>query len=130
MVIETHRVGCLEEVYRRFHAQGRMMPAGLHYIDSWLEKDGDRCFQLMETDDPALFCRVDEELGRFDELRDSRDWSKACGAGALRRTLISERLEAAQSCRPSRLVAYVNLRIPRPRYFSHIRFRELLGGWD
>ena len=24
-------------------------------LNSWLEKDGDRCFQLMETDDPSLF---------------------------------------------------------------------------
>jgi hypothetical protein len=32
-----------------------MMPEGLNYVDSWLEKDGDRCFQLMETDNPALF---------------------------------------------------------------------------
>ncbi|MFT5113201.1 MAG: hypothetical protein ACI8P9_002529 [Parasphingorhabdus sp.] len=55
MVIETLRDGCLEEVYGRFHRDGRMMPKGLHYIDSWLEKDGDRCFQLMETDDASLF---------------------------------------------------------------------------
>ena len=55
MVIETYREGSLEEVYRRFHEKGRMMPKGLHYIDSWLENDGDRCFQLMETDDPSLF---------------------------------------------------------------------------
>jgi hypothetical protein len=27
----------------------------LVYIDSWLAKERDRCFQLMETDDPALF---------------------------------------------------------------------------
>ncbi len=32
-----------------------MLPDGLCYIDSWLEKDGDRCFQLMETDSPDLF---------------------------------------------------------------------------
>ena len=32
-----------------------MLPDGLGYIDSWLEKDGDRCFQLMETDSPDLF---------------------------------------------------------------------------
>jgi hypothetical protein len=32
-----------------------MLPDGLRYIDSWLEKDGDRCFQLMEADSPALF---------------------------------------------------------------------------
>jgi hypothetical protein len=34
-----------------------MLPEGLHYIDSWIVDDHvlDRCFQLMETDDPALF---------------------------------------------------------------------------
>jgi hypothetical protein len=34
-----------------------MLPAGLHYIDSWIVDDTglDRCFQLMETDDPSLF---------------------------------------------------------------------------
>lgn len=46
MVVETHREGCLDEVYRRFHKKGRMIPEGLHYIDSWLEKDGDRCFSV------------------------------------------------------------------------------------
>jgi hypothetical protein len=54
MVIETYRTGCLEKVYERFHKQGRLLPAGLNYIDSWLEKDGPRCFQLMETDAPEL----------------------------------------------------------------------------
>lgn len=57
MVIETYRQGCLEKVYERFHRHGRMLPPGLNYLDSWLEKDGSRCFQLMETDDPALFPR-------------------------------------------------------------------------
>jgi len=55
IVIETHRDGCLEEAYKRFHEKGRMMPAGLNYLDSWLEKDGNRCFPLMETEDPRLF---------------------------------------------------------------------------
>jgi len=55
MVIEKHRPGVLDEVYKRFHSKGRMMPEGLFYIDSWLEKDGDRCYQLMETDDFSLF---------------------------------------------------------------------------
>lgn len=32
-----------------------MLPDGLRYIDSWVEKNGGRCFQLMETDSPALF---------------------------------------------------------------------------
>ena len=33
---------------------GRMLPEGLAYLDSWLEAEGDRCFQLMETSDVAL----------------------------------------------------------------------------
>ena len=55
MVIETFLPGCLDKIYERFHRNGRMLPEGLRYIDSWLEKDGYRCFQLMETDDHSLF---------------------------------------------------------------------------
>ena len=36
-------------------------PDGLFYIDSWLEKDGDTCYQLMETDSPELFERWIEQ---------------------------------------------------------------------
>ena len=35
--------------------QGRLIPEGLVYVNSWLEKDGNRCFQLMETNYPELF---------------------------------------------------------------------------
>ena len=55
MVIETFLPGCRDKVYERFHRKGRMMPEGLVYLNSWLEKDGDRCFQLMETNNPSLF---------------------------------------------------------------------------
>jgi hypothetical protein len=55
MVIETFAPGCKAQVYERFHQKGRMLPDGLRYFDSWLEKDGDLCFQLMETDTPQLF---------------------------------------------------------------------------
>ena len=55
MVIETFLPGCREKVYERFHQKGRMLPEGLAYVNSWLEKEGDRCFQLMETDEPSLF---------------------------------------------------------------------------
>ena len=55
MVVETFVAGFKERVYQRFDRKGRMLPDGLHYIDSWLEKDGNRCFQLMETDSPKLF---------------------------------------------------------------------------
>ena len=55
MVIETFLPGCKGKVYERFHQKGRMLPEGLTYLDSWPEKEGDRCFQLMETNDPSLF---------------------------------------------------------------------------
>ena len=57
MVVETFAPGRKEAVYGRFQKKGRMLPDGLSYVDSWLEKDGDRCFQLMETDSPDLFDR-------------------------------------------------------------------------
>ena len=55
MVIEHFAEGNLDAVYERFHSKGRMIPDGLYFIDSWLSSDGLRCFQLMETDRPALF---------------------------------------------------------------------------
>jgi hypothetical protein len=67
MVIETFRCGDPEPVYARFHAKGRMLPDGLLYVDSWLAADGQRCFQLMETCEPALF---DEWIGRWSDLMD------------------------------------------------------------
>ena len=82
MVIERFLPGCKDKAYERFHQKGRMLPEGLAYINSWLEKDGDRCFQLMETDDPSLFqVWLDEwkdlvamevvELGEKPEAQDS-----------------------------------------------------------
>lgn len=55
MVIERFRDNAIEDVYRRFSQRGRMLPAGLHYIDSWLSSERQVCYQLMATDDAALF---------------------------------------------------------------------------
>jgi Protein of unknown function (DUF3303) len=55
MVIESYKLGP-GPVYERFAARGRMMPPGLVFIDSWIDAHTvNRCFQLMETDDPSLF---------------------------------------------------------------------------
>ena len=54
MIIETYKEGA-EAVYRRARESGRMLPPGLTYVESWVASPNlDRCFQLMETDDPAL----------------------------------------------------------------------------
>jgi hypothetical protein len=55
MVIEHFRNRDAVAVYRRYREQGRMMPDGLKYVDSWVEPNFERCFQLMECDDPRLF---------------------------------------------------------------------------
>lgn len=65
MVIETFAPGCKALVYERSQQKGRMLPEGLRYLHSWLEKDGDRCFQLMETDSPGLF---DEWINHWKDL--------------------------------------------------------------
>jgi uncharacterized protein DUF3303 len=64
MVIETFRRGA-RPVYERARDRGRMLPEGLTYLDSWVEPGLGRCFQLMETDDPALFERW---TARWDDL--------------------------------------------------------------
>ncbi len=65
MVIEQFHPGSRDKVYERFHLKGRMLPDGLNYLNSWLEKDGDRCFQLMETEDFNLF---DEWIQNWKDL--------------------------------------------------------------
>ena len=55
MVIEKFKNRNARAIYRRSREQGRMLPDGLRYVDSWVESNFDRCFQLMECDDPRLF---------------------------------------------------------------------------
>lgn len=54
MVIERFRDGDPVPVYRRLRDAGRSLPAGLDYVDSWIEPSFARCFQLMRCDDAAL----------------------------------------------------------------------------
>ena len=68
MVIERFKSrDAATAVYKRFAERGRMLPEGLKYIDSWVEEDFGRCFQLMETDDPKLF---DEWISCWSDLVD------------------------------------------------------------
>lgn len=55
MVIERFKNGDAKAVYRRFQQKGRMLPEGLNYAQSWVDTNFERCFQLMECDDPNLF---------------------------------------------------------------------------
>jgi len=67
MVIERYKNRDAESVYRRFRERGRMMPEGLNYVDSWVEPNYDRCFQLMSCESPDLF---QEWISHWDDLVD------------------------------------------------------------
>jgi len=64
MVIEEFVEGA-RPVYERAADKGRMLPSGLEYVESWVDEQLERCFQLMETDDPAL---IDRWIGEWDDL--------------------------------------------------------------
>jgi Protein of unknown function (DUF3303) len=55
MVIERFKVGCWESAYERFHREGRLLPMGLNYLNSWPNQEKLVCYQLMETNAPELF---------------------------------------------------------------------------
>ncbi|HLM02491.1 MAG TPA: DUF3303 family protein [Pyrinomonadaceae bacterium] len=54
MVVERFKDNDAAPVYRRFREKGRLAPAGLNYLSSWVDENFERCFQLMETDDRNL----------------------------------------------------------------------------
>jgi len=54
MVIEHFRPEDVPTIYARLAEKGRMMPEGLHYVNSWITADRTRCYQVMETDDEKL----------------------------------------------------------------------------
>jgi hypothetical protein len=57
MVIERFKNRDAKAVYRHLREHGRGLPEGLRYVDSWVEPNFDRCFQLMECEDARLFQR-------------------------------------------------------------------------
>ena len=65
MVIERFKNQDAKAVYRRFREKGRMAPEDLAYLESWVEINFDRCFQLMECDDARL---LEEWAGHWRDL--------------------------------------------------------------
>ena len=65
MIVEHFKNQDPVPVYSRFHDQGRLLAQGLQYVSSWVDEKLERCFQLMETDDPKL---LDEWIARWNDL--------------------------------------------------------------
>jgi hypothetical protein len=55
MVIERFRDNDMVPIYQRVRDSGRLLPDGLEYLDSWVEPNFARCFQLMRCDDLRFF---------------------------------------------------------------------------
>jgi hypothetical protein len=67
MVIENFKNGDAVPVYARFRDHGRLAPAGLSYVSSWVNDKMDRCFQLMETEERAL---LEQWMANWSDLVD------------------------------------------------------------
>ena len=81
MVIEHYEPGKAVEVYRRFRDQGRMAQEGVRYVDSWVDLDFQRCFQVMEAENEAVLKQWTanwEDLVEFEifPVRNSADAAK------------------------------------------------------
>jgi Protein of unknown function (DUF3303) len=67
MVIENFKNGDAVPAYRRFRHRGRLAPAGLTYVSSWVSEKLDRCYQVMETEDRAL---LDQWIANWRDIVD------------------------------------------------------------
>ena len=87
MVIERFKNRDAAAVYQRYKERGRMAPDGLKYVNSWVEPNFDRCFQVMECDDPKLF---DEWISNWDDLTDFEIVEVITSSEAMARALNQE----------------------------------------
>jgi hypothetical protein len=67
MVIEQFRNGDPKPVYRRLAETGRRVPDGVTYLDSWVDLDHGRCFQLMDATNREL---LDQWTAQWKDLID------------------------------------------------------------
>jgi hypothetical protein len=51
MVIEDFKKSSAKKVYDRYDKNGRMMPEGLYYLNSWIDQKFEKCYQVVECDD-------------------------------------------------------------------------------
>lgn len=65
MIIEHFKNQDPVPVYRRFRDRGRLAPAGVQYVSSWVDEKLERCFQLMEAESRQL---IDEWIVNWNDL--------------------------------------------------------------
>lgn len=65
MIVEQFKNQDPLPIYRRFRDHGRLAPEGLQYVSSWVDEKLERCFQLMETDDPS---KLDQWIANWNDI--------------------------------------------------------------
>lgn len=82
MVVEQFKDKDAARVYRRFRDEGRLAPAGLNYLSSWVDAEFQKCFQLMETDDRKL---LDEWIKNWSDIVEFEVFPVMTSAEAVRK---------------------------------------------
>ena len=50
MIIERFYPGKIKELYKRLDEEGRFIPEGVTYVDSWIDEKIETCYQVMESE--------------------------------------------------------------------------------
>lgn len=67
MIVERFYPEKLKELYRRFEEQGRLLPEGVFYVNSWIDENVEICYQVMQSES---LDKLQEWIGNWDDLAD------------------------------------------------------------
>ena len=67
MIIEKFHPGKVRAVYQRFGEKGRLLPEGVHYLNSWINETVTVCYQLMESSSEE---KINEWISHWNDLAD------------------------------------------------------------
>ena len=67
MIIERFHPGKVRMLYERFAEKGRLLPAGVSYLNSWVNEDVSICYQVMKSDSVE---KIHEWISHWNDLAD------------------------------------------------------------
>jgi len=67
MVVERFHQQKIKPLYQRFEEEGRLLPAGVFYLDSWIDESVETCYQLMESESLEA---LQEWTNRWEDMAD------------------------------------------------------------
>jgi hypothetical protein len=67
MIIEHFHPEKVKLLYQRFEEKGRQLPAGVSYINSWIDEEIKTCYQVMESDSIE---KINEWIRHWNDLAD------------------------------------------------------------